>query len=465
MKSLQIKYDYTNLLAENIGKHGISMNEINNYLELAKTYHQNLLEDRESGKVGFYELPFNKILVEQVDKYVKKNKDKFENFVVLGIGGSALGNIALINSLKHSFYNLLPRRIRRGPRIFILDNIDPEYVCNFLDTIDIKKTLFNVISKSGSTAETAAQFLVIIDILKRKLKNKFIRNLVITTDKNNGDLRRVVNDYKINSFMIPSNIGGRFSVLSSVGLLTSGFAGIKIKNLLKGAEHMLSVCNTDNLIENPAYLNATFHYLLDTKKKKNISVMLSYANSLYYWADWYRQLWAESLGKNKNKNGEQINAGQTPVKALGVTDQHSQVQLYTEGPNDKVFSFLTVEKFRKDRSLPKFKGKYSSFDYLSGHKLSELFNAEMKATEYAISSKGRPCCKIIFPKINEYTIGQFIMLYEIQTAFAGELYNIDAFNQPGVEAGKIATYALLGREGYIEKTKDIFEKEKERKMI
>ncbi|MBN2570928.1 MAG: glucose-6-phosphate isomerase [Ignavibacteriales bacterium] len=465
MKKLPLKFDYTNLLAENIGSEGISILEIERFSEITKTYHKILTNDKESDKIGFYNLPFDKKLVKDINKFVKLNKDRFENFVVLGIGGSALGNIALLNSLKHTFHNFLPKKERKGLKIFILDNIDPEYVYNFLRTIDIKKTLFNVISKSGSTAETAAQFLIIVDLLKRKLKNKFTRNLVITTDEKNGDLRKIVDKYKINSFTIPENVGGRFSVLSSVGLLTAGFANIKIENLLKGAEDMLKKCQTEKLLENPAYLNATFHYLLDTQKKKNISVMFSYSNSLYYWADWYRQLWAESLGKNRNRNGEIIAIGQTPVKALGVTDQHSQVQLYTEGPNNKVFTFLQIEEFRNDTTIPKFRTNYSSLDYLSGHKLSELFNSEMKATEYAISSKGRPCCKIIFPKINEYTIGQFIMLYEIQTAFAGELYNIDAFNQPGVEAGKIATYGLLGREGYGDKAKEILTKDKDRKII
>jgi len=247
--------------------------------------------------------------------------------------------------------------------------------------------------------------------------------------------------------------------------LTAAFADININQLLKGAADMLKRCETPDLFKNPAYLNAVMHYLMDTEKRKNISVMMSYSSPLYYWADWYRQLWAESLGKNIDLQGKPVSVGQTPIKALGVTDQHSQVQLYTEGPNDKVFTFLTVEKYRKDVKLPKFKGNYSSLDYLTGHKLSELFDAEMRATEYALAQRERPSCRTNFPHINEYTVGQFIMMYEIQTAFSGLLYNIDAFNQPGVEAGKRATYGLLGREGYKDEAKKIREQEKKRVSV
>lgn len=461
MKNQQIQFDYTFLLADNIGKkHGVTIEQLNSYNEKSKEFHKNLVADNQSGKIGFYDLPSDKKLVKEIINYVKNQKDKFENFVVLGIGGSALGNIALQSSLNHPYYNLLSKKKRNGyPRIFVLDNIDPELVSAFLDVINPSKTLFNVISKSGSTAETSAQFLIIAELLRKKLGKKFVKNLVITTDKKNGDLRKTVDSFGIKSFEIPANVGGRFSVLSSVGLLMAAFAGINIKRLLAGASSMLERCKVDDLMKNPAYLNALFHYLMDTDKKKNISVMMSYSSPLYYWADWYRQLWAESLGKNKDIKGKPVSVGQTPVKALGVTDQHSQVQLYTEGPNDKVFTFLTVNKYRSDVEMPQFKLKLSSLDYLEGKKISFLFNAEMKATEFALAERERPSCRIIFPVINEHTVGQFIMLYQISTAFAGQLYSIDAFDQPGVEAGKIATYGLLGRKGYEEAAKKITDKE------
>lgn len=467
MKNKQITFDYTNMLADAIGGvDGLSMVEVKEYQKPAEEYHRIIKSDRESERIGFFNLPFHKKTLRRIKEFTNKNYNQFENFVVLGIGGSALGNIALVSSLKHPYYNLLSSKERRGyPRIFVLDNVDPELVVNFLDVINPRKTLFNVISKSGSTAETAAQFLIFVDLLKKKLGKRFIRNLVITTDPEKGDLRSIAEEYKIHSFDIPPNVGGRFSVLTSVGLLTAGFAGININQLLNGAADMLKRCDTPVLLKNPAYLNAVFHYLMDMKLRKNISVMMSYSSQLFSWADWYRQLWAESLGKNTDLQGKPVSVGQTPVNALGVTDQHSQVQLYTEGPNDKVFTLLTVEKYRNDIKLPKFKGDYSSLEYLSGKRLSQLFDAEMRATEYALAQQQRPSCRVIFPIISEYTVGQFIMMYEIQTAFAGLLYNIDPFNQPGVEAGKRATYGLLGRDGYADEVKKILEKEKKRVVV
>ena len=467
MKSTQLTFDYTHLLSDAVGfDNGLSIDEIDQYKNVTGEHHRTIQSDRASERIGFYNLPFHKKTVRRIKEYTRANYKKFENFVVLGIGGSALGNIALLSSLKHPYYNLLTPKERGGfPRIFVLDNIDPELLVNFLDIINPKKTLFNVISKSGSTAETAAQFLIFSELLRKKVGSKFARNLVVTTDPEQGDLRSIAEEYGIQSFDIPPNVGGRFSVLSSVGLLTAAFANCNINQLLTGAADMLKRCNTPDLMKNPAYLNALLHYLMDMKRGKNISVMMSYSSPLYYWADWYRQLWAESLGKNIDLDGLPAATGQTPVKALGVTDQHSQVQLYTEGPNDKVFTFLTVEKYRHDIKLPKFKGKYSSLDYLSGIRLSALFDAEMHATEYALARQERPSCRVVFPQINEYTVGQFIMMYQIQTAFAGLLYNIDAFNQPGVEAGKRATYGLLGREGYTDEAKKISVKEKHRVRI
>jgi glucose-6-phosphate isomerase len=467
MKNNQILFDYTFLLNKSVGDyHGISMDEVHEYRDKTLEFDAGLRAERKSGTIGFYDLPFDRKTVKDIKSYVKKHHRAFDTFVVLGIGGSALGNIALQSAINHPYYNLLGKKGRNGgPRIFILDNIDPEYIAQFLDLISPHRTLFNVISKSGSTAETSAQFLILSDLLKKKLGDKFVRNLVITTDKDKGDLRKIAEDFKIHRFEIPPNVGGRFSVLSSVGLLTAAFARINIDKLLRGAADMLARCETPELTQNPAYLNALFHYLMDTKKGKSISVMMSYSNALYYWADWYRQLWAESLGKNVDIHGNPVSVGQTPIKALGVTDQHSQVQLYTEGPNDKVFTFLSVEKYRKDINLPKFQGHYSSLEYLSGNTLSTLFNAELRATEFALTQRQRPSCRIIFPRIDEYTIGQFIMMYEIQTAFAGQLYNIDAFDQPGVEAGKRATYGLLGRSGYEDETKKIIEEERSRAFI
>lgn len=207
-------------------------------------------------------------------------------------------------------------------------------------------------------------------------------------------------------------------------------------------------------MDNPALVSAVLE-VLAMRQGANISVFMPYADSLKYMADWYAQLWAESLGKKKTDEGRVLRFGQTPVKALGVTDQHSQVQLYTDGPFDKTITFIRVENYRRIYEIPHAFDDIPSVSFLSGHTLNELITAECKATEHAVTVSGHMNKTIIIPEVNEFTIGQLIMLLEMQTAFAGELLAIDAFDQPGVEEGKNATYALLGKKGYEAKLEEL----------
>lgn len=238
-------------------------------------------------------------------------------------------------------------------------------------------------------------------------------------------------------------------VLSPVGLVSAAFSGIDIEELLAGAREMDEKCKTPELMKNPAALYALIQYLYYWKGRP-ISVMMPYSNSLYGIADWYRQLWAESLGKKINRRSNNIFVGPTPVKALGATDQHSQVQLYIEGPQDKVITFLSVGKFANKVPVPAF-----DKHYLSGHTLNELLKAEEEATRLALTQEGRPNLTINLPEISAKTVGQTLYLLELATAFAGELFDINAFDQPGVELGKQLTYALMGRAGFEEKRKEI----------
>ena len=217
---------------------------------------------------------------------------------------------------------------------------------------------------------------------------------------------------------------------------------------------MDEICNTEDVYKNPAYMAATLQYLA-MRAGKNISVMMPYADSLKYMADWYAQLWAESLGKRYNLKGEEVYAGQTPVKALGVTDQHSQVQLYTEGPFDKVITFLGVGSYRTSMDIPKGFEDIPAVSFLGGHTLNELISAEQTATEYALLKAERLNRTITLPEVNAFTVGQLLYFMEVETAFAGELLGINTFDQPGVEEGKNATYALLGRPGYQEKKDEL----------
>lgn len=242
--------------------------------------------------------------------------------------------------------------------------------------------------------------------------------------------------------------------MSPVGLLAAAVCGIDIEELLAGASYADEVCSVDNVYKNPAYMAATLQYLA-MQTGKNISVMMPYADSLKYIADWYAQLWAESLGKRYDNNGNEVFVGQTPVKALGVTDQHSQVQLYTEGPFDKVVTFLGVDKYRTTMEISRGYEDIPAVSFLGGHTLNELIHAEQAATEYALLKAKCLNRTIWLPEVNAFTIGQLLYMLEVETAFAGELLNINAFDQPGVEEGKNATYALLGRPGYDEKRAEL----------
>ena len=402
------------------------------------------------------DLPYNQDDVcDEIISYVEDVKDKFDAFVVLGIGGSALGPMAVQQAINHPYYNEISREKRGGyPRFYVADNVDPEKLVYLFETIDITKTMFNVISKSGSTSETMSQFMIIKKMLEEKLGEKANEHIVCTTDKENGNLIKIAKEEGYKTFIIPSGVGGRFSELTPVGLLPAAFCGINIKELLKGAAVMDEMCKNDDIYKNPAYMYSILNYL-SIKNGQNICVMMPYADSLKFISDWYAQLWAESLGKKYDNDGKEVYAGSTPVKALGATDQHSQVQLYAEGPFDKIITFIGVEKFKKSITIPEIYTDIPSLGFLAGVTQDELIKTEQIATEYALLKAGKPNMTITLPEVNENTLGQLLYLFEVATAFTGELLNINAFDQPGVEEGKNATYAYFGRPGYEEKKKEL----------
>jgi glucose-6-phosphate isomerase len=443
---MPIHFDYQNFLQSQKVRSGISKEQIDQSEQLIDSVHKEILDERKQGRLGFFDLPEQDVT--RITKFIDKITTKFETIVVLGIGGSALGNKAIYSALKVE--KQLPRKV------LVADNVDPLMLKEIMDNIDLKTTLFNVITKSGTTAETMSVFLILMQILKETFPKTYKNHLVITTDKEKGFLRDIVRKEGYQAFEVPGNVGGRFSVLSDVGLVSCAFAGIDIHQLLKGAADMRKECEKKNIWKNPAYLNGFLHYQF-MRNGKNISVMMPYANALYDMADWYRQMWAESLGKKHDIHGREIYVGQTPVKALGTTDQHSQVQLYTEGPNDKVFTFLTVSKFGFDYEIPDLYPERDEVHYLGGKKLSQLLNTERLATEIALTDAGRPNANITFDKLDEESIGAFIFMYEVQTVFTGKLLQIDPLDQPGVEAGKIATYAMMGKPGFDKERKDIQE--------
>ncbi|MCB5266680.1 MAG: glucose-6-phosphate isomerase [Candidatus Cloacimonetes bacterium] len=444
-----LRFDYRNLLANNYIPTAIENKRLDGFAGKCQEADQDIRRERQADILGFYTLP--EYDTKHIKSYVSQLDPEFDTMVVLGIGGSALGNKALYNALKTEL------GLKR--KLFVYDNVDPVYLQEILDSIDLQHCVFNVITKSGTTAETMAGYMILLDLIKKKFPQDYRKRVVITTDREKGFLRQVINNEGYSSFIVPDNVGGRFSVLTDVGLLSSAFVGMDIDKLLWGAGQMRQRCENQAILENPAYLNGLLHFLY-MREGKNVSVMMPYSNSLYDFADWYRQLWAESLGKRYDRKGREVFVGQTPVKALGTTDQHSQVQLYAEGPRDKVFTFLTVEKFQHDFVIPNLHPERPEVSYLGGKKLSELLNAERFATEIALTRAGRPNCNLIFPEISEETLGEAIMMYEIQTVFTGKLLNIDPLDQPGVEAGKVATYALMGKAGFDKERNEIEEYKK-----
>lgn len=454
-KGMSIKVNYNNMMENALGAKGITDKQIEELLPLAVKAHQGVEAGRGKGMQGWMDSPYNQDdVVERINKVAKRVQNNCDAFVVLGIGGSALGPIAVFTALKHLYYNELPSKTRKYPRFYVLDNVDPDKMNALFDVIDVDNTVFNVITKSGATSETMSQYLIVMDMLTKKLGRKAREHIIATTSETKGNLIKLAHDEGFETFFIPDGVGGRFSELSPVGLLPAAVVGIDISEMLRGAKEMDEQCKSDDIDKNPALAIALLQYI-EMNNGKNIGVMMPYSDRLKYFADWYAQLWAESLGKEVDRNGKTVNAGQTPVKALGVTDQHSQVQLYNEGPFDKVITFLEVEHFATDVTIPDNTSSIRDLDFLGGHTMGELTNTELAATRYNLTRRGRANYTITMDEITPYNLGALMYMFQLQTAYAGEMFNVDAYNQPGVEGGKNATYALFGRKGYEEKAAEM----------
>jgi glucose-6-phosphate isomerase len=293
-----------------------------------------------------------------------------------------------------------------------------------------------------------ANLQILLKWMEKHLGPRHVRHWSATTDPKKGDLLTLARRLGIPTLAVPENVGGRFSMLTPVGLLPAAFLGLDVAALIDGARLMRRHCWTAPAEKNVGTLGAVLLYLLATRRRRSIQVLMPYADALVHLADWYRQLWAESLGKRLDRRGRKVETGQTPLTSLGATDQHSQVQLYMEGPHDKVVTFLEVKRFRKDVAIAKLYSDLASLGYLGGRSLGELLSAEKQGTEIALTGAGRPNFTYVLPTIDEHVLGQLIYLFEFQTALSGELYGINAFDQPGVEAGKVAAFALMGRKGY-----------------
>lgn len=438
---MSLRLDYSNMM---ISPGGIDQKSWAAAADRFSAAYGGFDELRKKGTVTFTDLPADTRLLEQSTRFADSTRGKYDDVVILGIGGSALGPIALRTALRPSGWNMLDDSERGGfPRLHVLDNVDPETIAALLARLRLDRSLFIVTSKSGGTAETMAQFLIVHDrIVSEKLDVR--KQMVFVTDPKQGALRPLAERLGVPALEIPPSVGGRFSVLTPVGTLPAALIGIDVRDLLAGAGDMAKRCATPELGKNPAGIYAMLQWLADTELKKSVAVFMPYSDPLRDFAAWFVQLWAESLGK-KRPDGTSV--GSTPIAALGATDQHAQVQLFMEGPADKTVTFVAIGRRSTDVRIPAGFADVKELGYLTGHSLGELIDIEQRATAGALARRGRPNMTIQLERVDAHHVGELMMFLEIATAYAGQLYGIDAFNQPGVELGKQFAYALLGRPG------------------
>lgn len=448
-----IQLNLTNVSADRVGaEHGLDLNrEFDGHRERLAQLVQDLYarKDKPGDWRRWLNLGYNEELRADLEKYAQSVQGKYSDMVVLGIGGSSLGGYALLRALLHPYWNQLSDEQRGGrPRYHFVENVDADQVSGLLDVLEPRRTLFIVISKSGTTAETMAAFMIAKGWLESKLPAGEAQNhFVAVTDANTGILRPIAEKEGYPTFEVPDDVGGRYSVFSAVGLLPAALCGIPLDEIQQGIRDLDKILQNPSLEENPAAQGALIQVLMYRREKK-LSVFMPYSYRLAPVSDWYVQLWAESLGKKSDLDGDVVHVGPTPVRAVGVTDQHSQVQLFNEGPNDKIFTFVNVGKPGREISIPGQFMEVEDLNYLADQPMSRLMQAEFESTRASLTSNQRPNLTIELPAVDPYHLAQLLYLLEVQTALAGGLLNIDPFDQPGVELAKKYTYALMGRKGY-----------------
>ena len=432
-----LKLDWTLLMEPNIGSHGLPVEVLTDLREKLASAHARVKARVESEELGFWTLPARDDLLNACADFCQSVPSSITDVLVLGIGGSSLGPRA-ISDFAEATGHALTRRLH------YVDNADPTTLHRVLGGLSAAQTLVVTTSKSGTTVETMAAFLVVWDWLDRELGAETrAEHVVFITDPVNGFLRKLSEEAGVRTLPVPANVGGRFSVLTPVGLLPVMLAGLDVPALMKGARKAMEQSDVPNAESNQALLGAGLHYLMDQHCGANQTILMPYADSLRTLGDWFVQLWGESLGK-PTPNGP---VGPTPLRAVGSTDQHSLLQLLMEGPRDKAVWFIEMIERAVQIELPSVLPN-SPVEYLGGQTMESLLKAERKATALALANEGRPSATFFFRNENLHDLGAFLFLMEAMTAFAGELYGINAFDQPGVEAGKILTNGLMGKPGF-----------------
>ena len=392
--------------------------------------HQSL----EAHALGFAELPYQSSeVLDEITALAERVRARFNTILIIGIGGSDLGTRAVHRALNHQFYNL-----RQTPRLFFIgDTTDPIALQEVLDLVEWRDTAVIMVSKSGNTAEQMSTFLYVREQLKQAIGEGFAGHIIAITDPEKGAVRELVNQEGYASLPIPPTVGGRFSVFTAVGLFPLALVGIDISRLLEGARYQMENQKEDSLqyaaLQHAAFMNG-----------QPIHVLMPYVYGLREIGFWFRQLWAESLGKADALNGSVIHTGPTPIAALGPTDQHSQVQLYREGPNDKTFTFLSVAREAYDLAVPHEVPNVESLQYLKGLSFQSILRAELEGTEASLQEVGRSTCRITLDSLDAWNVGALLLFFELATAYAGCLFNVNPYDQPGVERGKEITRDRLG---------------------
>ncbi len=451
-----IKLQYGRMLEDGLdggidGERGLSRTRLAELTRRFPSVQADVRARRAAGELDFYDLAHQDATVREIRAFAEGMGQAHDHVLVLGIGGSALGTKALLNALRKPAWNELDDEARDFyPRLTVLENVDPVTVQAALGRIDPRRVLVNVVSKSGGTAETMAQYLVVRQWLEQALGPAAARHFVFTTDPGHGALRTIAREEGIPALAVPPGVGGRYSVLSPVGLLPAALVGIDVEALLRGAARAVERAEADALLANAPALYAALLWAADTWHGARIHVVMPYADALREFAEWYRQLWAESLGKRLDRRGELINAGPTPVGAIGATDQHSQMQLFMEGPYDKAITLVDVEHHAVDVTIPRRAGVPDELAYLGGHSLQELLRAELEASSSALARSGRMNMTLRLPDLGAESMGELLMFFQLACGYAGAWYNVNAFDQPGVELGKRLTYTAMGRPGFSE---------------
>ncbi len=451
----KIKFDFNNMFAYNVGpRHGVTDKDIAQIAPQAKKAFEHIkkISSDEKARIDtgleWMRLPYqDKEMIRKLQSLGDEIAEKYDSVISLGIGGSYLGCRAAQDALQSPYYNDFAGARGGRPRVYFEgNNMDPDTLTTLLGSLDPKKTFVIVISKSGETTETKAAFTIVEEWLRKGAGAGYGRQVIAITDPASGTLRNKVREEQardpqsFRSFPVMKGVGGRFSELN-IGLLHLAIIGISAQEVLDGAAAMLERCSSPELSKNPALMYAAGHTILYKKKGKAIAVIMPFSETLKSTADWYIQLLAESLGKKYSRSGKIVNVGRTPVSARGTNDLHSIQQNNIEGENNKAFTFIKMGAFRSDIEL------HGTGDFISGKHFSKLLSTAEEACEWALTKESRPNCAIIMEKVTPFTWGGLIMFFEMATAYEGELLDVNAYDQPGVEGYKNYMYYKLGKPG------------------